>query len=90
MKHIALAAALLALAAAPARAQERAWDFKPGQTYTYELYTYYHYTVTALDRGMTHGEGSEGSDGGTTQGGKTTPGEGGKKLPPEKDKPPCY
>lgn len=88
MKHFALAAALLALAAAPARAQERAWDFKPGQTYTYELYTYYHYTVTALDRGMTNA--GDGSDGETTKGGPTVPGEGGKKFPPEKGKPPCY
>ncbi|MBI2921680.1 MAG: hypothetical protein HYY18_11410 [Planctomycetes bacterium] len=87
MRNLTLAAVLLALAAAPACAQERAWEFKPGQTYTYELYTYFHYTVTDLDRGMSHGEGSDGE---MTKGGKTTPEEGGRKMPPEKGKPPCY
>lgn len=83
MKSLALAATLATLATLPAAAQERLWDFKPGQTFTYELHSYYHYTVTELAR-------STGArDGDDSMGGNPTT-EGGKKFPPEKDKPPCY
>jgi len=61
MRPFAATLALLALAAAPAFAGDPAWHFKPGQTYTYECRSEFHYvsqprTVAQAGRG-TNGEG---------------------------------
>lgn len=57
--------ALAALLAAPAFAGEPSWPFHPGQTYTWECTTEFHY----LQQGMTRAVAGNGR---TTQGGGTT------------------